>query len=79
MHEFSRIFEKTNSIIGWFLGAPFILYNTARITAIIEKYNDKRLKGEYPNLPHINDVDFSLLNQEVFHLKCTKLSIILSI
>ncbi|XP_012146990.2 uncharacterized protein LOC100883597 [Megachile rotundata] len=45
-------------------GASFILYNTARIAAIIKKYNDKRLKGEYPNLPHVYDVDFSLLNQQ---------------
>ncbi|KOC60666.1 DALR anticodon-binding domain-containing protein 3 [Habropoda laboriosa] len=45
-------------------GASFILYNAARITAIIDKYNDKRLRGEYPNLVHINDVDFSLLKQE---------------
>nr|XP_034178930.1 DALR anticodon-binding domain-containing protein 3 isoform X1 [Osmia lignaria] len=45
-------------------GAAFILYNTARISAIIKKYNDKRLKGEYPNLPHVYDVDFSLLNQQ---------------
>ncbi|KAK9303728.1 hypothetical protein QLX08_004719 [Tetragonisca angustula] len=45
-------------------GACFILYNAARITSIIEKYNDKRLKGEYPDLPCVNDTDFSLLNQE---------------
>ncbi|CAK9824285.1 DALR anticodon-binding domain-containing protein 3 [Anthophora retusa] len=45
-------------------GASFILYNTARITAIIERYNDKKLRGEYPELVHINDVDFSLLKQE---------------
>lgn len=44
------------------------MYNIARIIAIIEKYNHKRLKGEYPNLPHMNDIDFSLLKQEVFHL-----------
>lgn len=40
------------------------MYNIARIIAIIEKYNHKRLKGEYPNLPHMNDIDFSLLKQE---------------
>ncbi|XP_017878127.1 DALR anticodon-binding domain-containing protein 3 isoform X2 [Ceratina calcarata] len=45
-------------------GASFILYNAARISAIIEKYNDKVSRGEYPNLPHINNIDFSLLNQE---------------
>ncbi|XP_076759743.1 DALR anticodon-binding domain-containing protein 3 [Xylocopa sonorina] len=45
-------------------GASFILYNIARITAIIEKYNNRRSQGEYPNLPHVNQIDFSLLNQE---------------
>ncbi|XP_015434907.1 PREDICTED: DALR anticodon-binding domain-containing protein 3 [Dufourea novaeangliae] len=45
-------------------GASFILYNAARIAAIIEKYTDKRSIGEYPNLPDISDVNFSLLNQE---------------
>lgn len=45
-------------------GACFILYNTARIISIIEKYNVKKLKGEYPDLPCVNDTDFSLLNQE---------------
>ncbi|XP_031844841.1 uncharacterized protein LOC116432317 [Nomia melanderi] len=45
-------------------GASFILYNATRITAIIEKYNNKKLAGEYPDLPNINDVNFSLLDQE---------------
>ncbi|XP_076174995.1 uncharacterized protein LOC143150533 isoform X2 [Ptiloglossa arizonensis] len=45
-------------------GAPFILYNIVRIIAIVEKYNDKRLIGEYPDLPNIGDVNFSLLDQE---------------
>lgn len=45
-------------------GASFVLYNTARIATIIEKYNVKRLKGEYPNLPDVNDVDFSMLQEE---------------
>lgn len=49
------------------------MYNIARIIAIIEKYNHKRLKGEYPNLPHMNDIDFSLLKQEVFYLQNIKL------
>ncbi|XP_054005542.1 uncharacterized protein LOC128890751 isoform X2 [Hylaeus anthracinus] len=44
--------------------ASFILYNTVRITAIIEKYNDKRSIGKYPDLPNIDDVNFSLLDDE---------------
>ncbi|XP_076240718.1 uncharacterized protein LOC143183151 [Calliopsis andreniformis] len=45
-------------------GASFILYNIVRIKAIMEKYNQKRLAGEYPDLPNVDDVDFSLLNTE---------------
>ncbi|XP_076295833.1 DALR anticodon-binding domain-containing protein 3 [Lasioglossum baleicum] len=45
-------------------GASFVLYNATRISAIIEKYNNKRLAGEYPDLPDLNDVNFSLLDQE---------------
>lgn len=52
-----------------FLGASFVLYNTARITAIIEKYNGKKSAGEYPSLPNIDDVNFALLDQEVLHLR----------
>lgn len=45
-------------------GAPFILYNTARIASIIAKYNEKQLSGEYPKLQSIDETDFSYLKQE---------------
>ncbi|XP_012287697.1 DALR anticodon-binding domain-containing protein 3 isoform X2 [Orussus abietinus] len=45
-------------------GGLFVLYNTVRIAAIFEKYNERRCKGMYPALTHIDDVDFSLLTQE---------------
>ncbi|XP_076651233.1 uncharacterized protein LOC143358168 [Halictus rubicundus] len=45
-------------------GASFVLYNATRIAAIVAKYNSKKLAGEYPDLPNINDVNFSLLDQE---------------
>ncbi|XP_033208405.1 DALR anticodon-binding domain-containing protein 3 [Belonocnema kinseyi] len=45
-------------------GAAFILYNTARIKAILNKYTEKELDGNYPKLSNIEDVDFSCLNQE---------------
>lgn len=45
-------------------GASFILYNTARIASIIEKYNKGASSGEYPNLIEVKDVDFSLLDDE---------------
>ncbi|XP_011641656.1 DALR anticodon-binding domain-containing protein 3 isoform X2 [Pogonomyrmex barbatus] len=45
-------------------GASFVLYNTARIAAIIAKYNEKVSRGEYPSLPDIKNVDFSQLQEE---------------
>ncbi|KAJ8716457.1 hypothetical protein PYW07_003084 [Mythimna separata] len=45
-------------------GASFILYNCARLETIIRTYNDKVCEGTYPELPHFDDVDFSLLTQE---------------
>ncbi|KAF9422694.1 hypothetical protein HW555_001688 [Spodoptera exigua] len=45
-------------------GASFILYNCARLETIIRTYNDKVADGTYPELPHFDDVDFSLLVQE---------------
>ncbi|KAL2720370.1 FHF complex subunit HOOK interacting protein 2A-like isoform X2 [Vespula squamosa] len=45
-------------------GIPFILYNTARIAAIIKKYNEGISNGEYPELTNIETVDFSVLDDE---------------
>ncbi|XP_011340326.1 uncharacterized protein LOC105281063 isoform X2 [Ooceraea biroi] len=45
-------------------GASFILYNTARISTIIAKYNEKVSREEYPSLPNIENVDFSQLQEE---------------
>ncbi|KAG7190263.1 hypothetical protein KM043_006382 [Ampulex compressa] len=45
-------------------GACFVLYNTARIIAIISKYYNRQSSGEYPSMPNIEDVDFSQLMEE---------------
>jgi len=47
------------------VGASFTLYNTARIATIITKYNEKVLRGDYPRLPDVKNVDFSQLQKEV--------------
>jgi len=47
------------------IGATFILYNSARIAAIMAKYNEMVLHGDCPGLPNIEDVDFSQLQEEV--------------
>lgn len=48
-------------------GASFVLYNTARIAAIIAKYNERVSCEDYPSLPNIQNVDFSQLHEEVSH------------
>ncbi|XP_018355727.1 PREDICTED: DALR anticodon-binding domain-containing protein 3 [Trachymyrmex septentrionalis] len=45
-------------------GASFALYNTARIATIITKHNEKVLRGDYPSLPDIKNVDFSQLQEK---------------
>lgn len=45
-------------------GVFFIFYNIARIAAIIEKYDKGISNGEYPELPDIKTVDFSILDDE---------------
>lgn len=52
-------------IFDYYLGAAFILYNCARLSEIFKKFDTKVSKGEYPQLPEIDSVDFSLLNQHV--------------
>ncbi|KAL0110803.1 hypothetical protein PUN28_014035 [Cardiocondyla obscurior] len=49
-------------------GASFALYNTARIATIITKHREKALRGEYPDLPDIKNVDFSQLQDEEWEL-----------
>ncbi|XP_046623716.1 DALR anticodon-binding domain-containing protein 3 isoform X1 [Neodiprion virginianus] len=44
-------------------GSSFIFYNTARISAIFQKFDEQHLKGDYPSLPSIEEVDFSLLTE----------------
>ncbi|XP_051164526.1 DALR anticodon-binding domain-containing protein 3 [Leptopilina boulardi] len=44
--------------------AAFILYNTARIKAILNKYEEKVLAGKYPKLLNVDNIDFLCLSQE---------------
>ncbi|KAG5333712.1 DALD3 protein, partial [Acromyrmex charruanus] len=56
-------FEDDRSITNT-RGASFALYNTARIATIITKHNEKVLRGDYPSLPDIKNVDFSQLQEK---------------
>ncbi|XP_039314452.1 uncharacterized protein LOC105203040 isoform X2 [Solenopsis invicta] len=60
-------FETDRSITNT-RGASFALYNTARIATILTKHNEKVLRGDYPKLPDIKNVDFSQLQEEEWEL-----------
>nr|CAD7391970.1 unnamed protein product [Timema cristinae] len=51
-------------------GAAFVLYNCARLAAICKQFDDKVAEGYYPHLIPLQDVDFSLLKQEVRVAPC---------
>ncbi|KAI8745608.1 DALR anticodon-binding domain-containing protein 3 [Biomphalaria glabrata] len=42
----------------------FILYNTARVAALLNQFNEKVSKGFYPPLPPVDEVNFALLREE---------------
>ncbi|XP_060076421.1 DALR anticodon-binding domain-containing protein 3-like [Ylistrum balloti] len=42
----------------------FVMYNCARLATLFKHYEDSVRKGQYPPLPDIKDVDFSLLREE---------------
>lgn len=45
--------------------SAFILYNVARVQQLLNTFDAKVSSGFYEQLSDINDVDFSLLKQEV--------------
>ncbi|VVC87070.1 unnamed protein product, partial [Leptidea sinapis] len=60
----SAVKIKFDSSSGSSKRAAFILYNCARLETIIRTYNERVEAGSYPQLPKIDDADFSLLNQD---------------
>ncbi|CAG9859013.1 unnamed protein product [Phyllotreta striolata] len=44
-------------------GPSFIFYNCARLAALFKEFNKRVERNEYPDLPKIDNMDFSLLNQ----------------
>lgn len=41
----------------------FILYNSARLETLMEKFNNKVTEGYYEDLPDVQDIDMSLLKE----------------
>lgn len=46
-------------------GAAFILYNSARLETLLRTFDEKVKSGYYPELPELDQVDLSLLVEEV--------------
>jgi arginyl-tRNA synthetase len=45
--------------------APFILYNSTRLTSLVNKFESKVADGEISALPPIDEMDFSLLDNDI--------------
>lgn len=51
-------------------GAAFILYNVARLQSILSTFEEHVSSGAYNKLPTIDQIDFSLLKEEVCVCVC---------
>lgn len=58
-------FEKVMTVTSTVKGAAFILYNVARLQTLLASFDHQVSSGFYAPLPHIDDVDFGLLKEEV--------------
>jgi len=45
--------------------APFILYNSTRLTSLINKFHGKVLEGEVTPSPPVEEVDFNLMDNDI--------------
>lgn len=55
----------TNNASGTSRGAAFIMYNSARIETLCEKFDERVRQGYYPQMPNFEDIDVTLLKDEV--------------
>ncbi|XP_068154685.1 DALR anticodon-binding domain-containing protein 3 [Drosophila tropicalis] len=46
-------------------GASFVLYNSARLETLLRNFNAQVKAGVYPPLPPLNEIDFSLLEDDL--------------
>ena len=47
------------------VSGPFLLYNAVRFKSLFRKFDAGVASGEYPPLPPLEEIDFSLLNEQV--------------
>ena len=45
--------------------APFILYNSTRLTSLVNKFNDRVAAGEIAPSPPLEEMDFSMLDNNI--------------
>ncbi|GJQ86338.1 hypothetical protein Trydic_g9032 [Trypoxylus dichotomus] len=55
--------DVNNEFLSSRKGAPFILYNCARLATLFKQFDNRVAKGVYRKLPELADIDFSLLTQ----------------
>ena len=46
------------------VSGPFLLYNAVRFKSLIRTYDEGVVKGDYPALPPVEEIDFSLLDNQ---------------
>jgi hypothetical protein len=70
--QFQKILSSlapfTTSHHFYFSGAVFILYNCARLAALLRQFEEKVQLGYYPQLIPYEAVDFLLLSKEVSYM-----------
>lgn len=59
-------------------GAPFILYNSARLETLFRTFNERVEGGVYQSLPLIDEIDLSLLKEEVSQVLMIRSRIIIN-
>ncbi|XP_053948353.1 uncharacterized protein LOC128856928 isoform X2 [Anastrepha ludens] len=62
--RFSSPVQITRSGKGSTKGAAFILYNSARLESLLRKFDEKVENGAYENLPPLENINFTLLDEE---------------
>jgi hypothetical protein len=67
IHFFNCLLVSVNNYVN-VSGAVFILYNCARLAAILRQFEEKVQLGYYPQLIPYDEVDFLLLSKEVSYL-----------
>lgn len=64
-HHNSIDFDKLMSTTSSVKGAPFILYNVARLQTLLAAFDDQVSRRYYQPLPAFDQINYGLLKEEV--------------